>query len=726
MRAESYVHLAEDYFRLRRFTESIEFAIMAAERSHVVHDTVLAVEAYALLGRACLESGENEKGENALKNALALCSDAALMSRRNELLMYLGEYHGDRGRLLEGRRELMEALDYFEDIGDDIFAHRCRYELALNFGRSNRPMDALQYTDAILEEEPNAVDALILSSVMLRRIGMLDSSYHRALRSASLRGPLASPRLLSRAHENLGDVLYAMEDYQGAAEQFRQAIEYYSRDSTLVYPALLHYKLATSFPDGEVVDKKIMLEIMGKANEEFIINLCNYRLASAYLDSGAEGKTRESLEAILGSDDDRTSRWLKWRAAYAMVKISGYGQKVYFHTLADSLYVSYPPEPEFIRKEYRLPASIGDLYRDAASLCLESKDLSAAADYFEKAWLCEISGAHMSGAYFDSLETNLLDFYMEHERDSSGGDFEVVKQLFFDGDVAYGTLWGKAPATFDEFRKTLKGTQCALRYYSFPESLVIFYIDSDTIAYKSIEVAGADLEEASMRFKEALRLSTTADSMLEYWYTVLVAPFEELIEEREEMLIVPNGALASFPLDALKRPFADYLGETHWIVQSVQLPVEFPSDLSGRLRPCAVDENITRELEIINGVVEVLGGCREYDGGYIEFSHGDLPVNKEDQNVVFLCNLNPAYSDERPKDFYLNALRLARDGREGILQTLWLIPDQPLSYYYWVFLRGMMAGSGFEKSYRSGSSYLFGRFRGIPYYWAFTTPYHLN
>jgi hypothetical protein len=200
------------------------------------------------------------------------------------------------------------------------------------------------------------------------------------------------------------------------------------------------------------------------------------------------------------------------------------------------------------------------------------------------------------------------------------------------------------------------------------------------------------------------------------------------MEKREEVLLVPDGAFIRFPLEALKRPDADYLAEMFSITRSVHLPMKFPAGIDRDLSPC-FDENGRGEYDLTTGIVnslsEAVGGCTGSEDDYIRFSAGINGLSGDDVKGAVLCYIRPS-EYERDADWQLATLRARRDGYEGVIQTLWEIPNQALSHYYWILLNDLRQGKGLRESHRAAASYVFGRYRGVPYYWAYGAPYSLN
>ncbi len=339
-----------------------------------------------------------------------------------------------------------------------------------------------------------------------------------------------------------------------------------------------------------------------------------------------------------------------------------------------------------------------------------------------------MAALHLSSGIFDYKETKLIDDYLQIMEQDPGTSFRAIIADFLSGQPRYGVLWGEPESSVESLRRNLNISQGVIRFYRRPSGMILFYVDSDTISYNIIEVDHEDISKTLRLLPEMLRYQAKADSILEEWYAAMILPFEDLMEKREEILLVPDGAFVQFPLEALKRPDADYLAEMFSLTRSVHLPSKFPEEISRRLMPCFAESgeggyDIT--MGIVNSLSEAVGDCLGREDNFIRFSPDRYSVNGDNLKGAVLCYIKPARFDG-DSNWLLETLRARRDGYGGAIKTLWEIPNQALSHYYWIFLDNLRQGNSLRRSHGAAASYVYGRYRGVPYYWAYSAPYNLN
>lgn len=720
MEAESYLHLADDYRVLGEYERGEYYARESIMKSENMDDSIILAEALYALAKVEIEKGDNSAALENLKTALILFEENGSEYWEYDVLLSLGRQYNRTGRYLEGRKVLARSLGYFEDMGDYEYAEISRYDLAENYFESNLLMDARILIDEILAANPVNPDALILSAKIYRRKGEKDNAYSDAIRAVDIIGPVGNYRLISSAQENLGDIFYTKADFRKAAERYSLALEFMSRDSVSGYPGTQWYKLTSSLhKTGEPADS-VFLEIMDSYSGTFLYNLCTYRMAGIETASRNTEKSREYYRRIMLSDDTKSSRILKWRSAFAMAELSDGDTRDRYLAISDSLYRSYPPEPVYIKDDYHLDIAADELYAALAETELDGENIIGAADYLERMIINAAAALHLSNGNFDKTEMEFIDTLLAN-KDIGSENYKKMIEDFIRRDPRYGRLWGMAPGSVTELRGRMTTTQCALRYYQLPEKTISFYIDSDTIAYNIVERGVGELKESLANLPETIRNVAKSDSTLEFWYDILIGSFEELIEEKEEVLVIPDGILTGFPFAALKRPDADFIGESYNVVFSMFLPMEFPVEEPVKLSACFAEKDGSMALGIVNRVVEATGGCGNGDENSIRFFDGD---GYRPDNGYLIIDVTPDSSG--PDRMRLKSLLAVRDGYKGEVRTLWEVPDQAISYFYWTYLKNIGAGEGINESHSIASSYLFGRYAGAPYYWAFNVLYYLD
>ena len=719
MVAESYLHLADDYRVLGEFERGEYYARESIMKSEDMDDSIILAEALYALAKVQIEKGDNSAALENLETSLSLFWENGSEYWEYDVLLSLGRQYNRTERYLEGRVALARSLDYFEDMGDYEYAEISRYNLAENYFESNLLTDARILIDEILTANPVNPDALILSAKIYRRKGEIDSAYSDAIRAVDIIGPVGNYRLISSAQENLGDLFYAKGDFRKAAERYSLALEFMSRDSVSGYPGTRLYKLTSSLnKTGESADS-LFLEIMNLNRSTFLYDLCAYRMAGLKAVAGNTGKSMGYHHRIMLSDDTKSSRILKWRSAFAMAELSDGSTRDIYLAISDSLYRSYPPEPAYIKNEYHLDISSDKLYAALAEMELDGENIIGAVDYLERMVLSSTAALHMSYGNFDAAEREFIDTLLANSG-INNGNYKNLVEDFIQRDHRYSRLWGMAPGSVMDLRDRMSATQCALRYYLLSGKTISFYIDSDTIAYNIVERGVGELKESLAKLPETIRNAAKSDSTLEFWYDSLVGSFEELMEEKEEILIIPDGILTGFPFAALKRPDADFIGESYNVVFSMFLPTRFPVEKGVKLSACFAEKDVSLALGIVNRVVEAAGGCAG-DENSIRFFDAD---GYRPDNGYLIIDVTPDNSG--PDRMRLKSLWAARDGYKGEVRTLWEVPDQAISYFYWTYLKNLSAGEGINESHSTASSYLFGRYAGSPYYWAFNVLYNLD
>ena len=726
--AKFYLELAESYYAQNEISKTVESAGKAIELSYAKADSLVLAGGFNIRGQAYLRSASYHNAELDMNRAVSIYGAIGKTGDQYTAQMSLGEIHDKTERYISGRAVLKSALQYFTDADDSQNRRRCLNLLAGNYLKSWQPLIAQKYVDMIMEDEAGNPDALMLLSDLMLRRGLQDSSYEIGLKALNAARATRSSKYVSESHHNLGNILYSLNDFDPAVDQYLLALEFHSQDSTIGYPDLLMYKLAATRAKAGDNQDSVFMQIREESRDEFIRDLCDYGIGIGMLANGNKKAAPELFMKILKSDNGRTARFLKWRSLYNLALVSDDGSYEKFIMQADSASREYPPEPEFIRDEYVLDTGLEDLFYAVADAKLKAGDLAGAIDFHEKRFSSKMAALHLSSGIFDDKETRLIDNYLQSMEQDPGTSFRGIIADFLFGQPRYSLLWGEPESSVESLRRTLSVSQGVIRFYQRPSGTILFYIDGDTIAYNIIEVDGEEISKTVGLLPEMLKYQAEGDSVLEEWYRMIILPFEDLMEEREEILLAPDGAFVQFPLEALKRPDADYLAEMFSLTRSVHLPVKFPAEIDRELLPCFAESGVggyDMTMGIVNSLSEVVGDCLGNEDDFVRFSLDRYTVNGDNLKGAVLCCIKPARYDG-DGDWRLGTLRARRDGYEGAIQTLWEIPNQAMSRYYWIFLNNLHQGKGLRRSHGAAASYIFGRYRGVPYYWAYSAPYSLN
>ncbi len=726
--ANLYLELAETFYAQNEILKTVQSARKAIELSYAKTDSLVLAGGFNIRGQAYLLSGDYQNAESDIESAVSIYGEIGKATDQNTALLSLGEVYDRTERYISGRAMFKAALEYFTDEDDLQNRSRCLILLAGNYLKSWQPLVALKYVEMILEDDAANPGALILLSDLMHRRGLQDSSYQIGLRALNAARATQSSKYVSEAHYNLGNNLYSMNKFDLAEDQYLLALEFRSRDPIAGYPGLLMYKLAAARGRAGYNQDSVLLKMREESPGDFIRDLCDYQIGTGMLTDGKREAARELFMEILESDDSRTARFLKWRSLYHLGLASDDGSYEEFIMQADSASRENPPEPEFIRDRFALDIGLDDLFYAVSDMKLKAGDIAGAMDLNERGFSSQIAALHLSYGILDEKETRLVDDYLQSMEQDPGTSFRGLIADFLSRQPRYSPLWGEPESPVKNIMQTLGVSQAVIRFYERPSSTIIFYVDRDTIAYNIIDVDGEEISKAVRLFPELLKYQASGDSVLEEWYRMLILPFEDLMEEREDVLLVPDGDFIQFPLEALKRPDADYLAEMFSLTRSVHLPMKFPAGIDRELLPCfpeggAREYNMT--MEIVNSLSMAMDDCPGNGDDYIRFSPNMYGANGDDEKGAVFCHVKPARNDS-DGDRRLSTLHARRDGYGGTIQTLWEIPDQALSHYYWIFLNNLRQGKGLRISHRAAASYIFGRYGGVPFYWAYSAPYSLN
>jgi hypothetical protein len=210
-----------------------------------------------------------------------------------------------------------------------------------------------------------------------------------------------------------------------------------------------------------------------------------------------------------------------------------------------------------------------------------------------------------------------------------------------------------------------------------------------------------------------------SDSLLEKWYTEIIAPFEDLLLSREEVVLIPDGVLHLLPLEALKMPDGDYLSEMFAVKRNISLPREFPGEIGkNETAVPAIEISYNPDIKLVQYIAEPFSTQLQNSDYAVMFYDGDFSFYEEpavNHNGV-VCVVE-SVNGKNLSNLVLQAFLSLRDGNYGFAFPLWRVSDELKSTYYWNLLKNLSEGSGFWNSWNLSRSYLFGHFEGLPYFW---------
>jgi len=581
---EALNSLAESSYDLGQYNQSKKIAERAADLAIELSDSLMLAEAYFIKGKCEFAGGLNHNAQTDLEESVRILKSSDSRDLYYRALYTVGEIYTALGKFGDAEKALKEAIGYYLENGDIESLIGARDKLARTYLTAGLPGDAKREIDLILTRNEDDISALLMLGEILFRQGkypLADSALRRAI---AVLGPLGNAANLAKSYETLGDIYYVLGDSMKASNQYILALEFSRRDSTDAGQDLLNYKSATSgFAVSDSV-KSRLAAIAVDSRDKFVADLCQLRLADIALSNGDKGQARESIDKIMISEDLRTARILKWRAMLLSAEI-GAGDEIEasLHA-ADSIYSFYPPEPLYLANIYHLQSTGSDIYEELGRMTLQS-DLERAVGYFETGALTKAASNHLAAGNFDETEKN---FIMDLVERNGNPDYPCLSESGSAANAAYRRLWGNSPVSVSKLRGNLGSGQCVLRFYQTGKNLISFYIDHDTLAYNITDIGLSELTENIRDIGKSLRYSVKADSILEYWYGILIAPFAEMLESKMEVLIVPDGVLYSIPFSAVKMPEADYLGEMYDIEIAAYLLDNYPGGSAEAVAPCLV------------------------------------------------------------------------------------------------------------------------------------------
>jgi tetratricopeptide (TPR) repeat protein len=722
---QCYLEMAEYYLDHDNLGEAGKMVDAPAWSSGEVADSSILARRELIRGRISLLAGRYRKAESSFDAAGRQYEACGDMKGKHETLMYEAEALRETGRLMGEKTNLIEALDYYRDSGDSPMIIECLQKLAVNYRDSGRLSDALDSVDDILKYQPGNSEALVLQSDLLRRRGNLDSAYDVALRAIGISEQRRSPDAKVQAHYNMGKVLQSRGNTGAASDEFLLAMEFARDGETGSSVDIIEYKYSMLEKGNR---DSILAAVAGRTGEPFMRNLCLYQMALESIGEGDRNRAADYFEQLLSSDNRKTERYLYWRSLYHLGLMTNESEKGVYFSEADSAYRRFPPEPGYAVAEYALDVGPQDLYYAMADSKIDGGDIDKAIVLEERAAVSEISAAYLSRGSFDKYENDFLDSCQVIVESGASESIGQFKSDFLREHPLYRPLWGEPEITDLDFTGDLDQSQALMRFYVQPDFLKIVYMDADTVAYKEVAIDREEMEEDINGLSETMRNQRKADSLLEEWYRMLVGEFEDMIFNREQLGLIPDGPLLRFPLEALKMPGGDYLGEMFSTVRGTDLQPGFPSSSSGRYLPCVDeigDSDSNRKMEIILSVSEAVGDCQGGEAGRVRFVAGAVSSDAEWPEGEIVCFTDTA-NHGNGTGFSVELLNMRKKGYARSIQTLWPITDQAAAFYYWTFLDKLRQGKSVRESQRDAKSFLYGRYRGSAYYWPSHALYSLD
>ncbi len=118
-----------------------------------------------------------------------------------------------------------------------------------------------------------------------------------------------------------------------------------------------------------------------------------------------------------------------------------------------------------------------------------------------------------------------------------------------DGVLAY--LTGVLPVDVGTVQSHLKAGKCVLNYLICEDRTLLWTMDRDRLQFTFLPINGDSLVADVDRFLQCIKKDSAVDVVGERLYRMLVRPVEPFIEDKTEILIVPDGILWQLPFAAL-------------------------------------------------------------------------------------------------------------------------------------------------------------------------------
>ncbi len=722
-----YLDFARYYSDLKKPDDMKKYAILAVNLAEGANDDTLKAASYFTLGQSFyMENNYAEAGANYSKSLQPYLDNndyrnAYRVSSAISKIYNALYYYGRENTILQ------DAYKYSQTSGDSFSVFRSRLLLSHSYLLNSNPRKALTQLEGLPDSKYYGIQGSLERSEIYQWFDKTDSAWFYAQKALATATGDSRPTYHS-IYEQIGDILRQKNDYKSALEQYRLALEYIKSDSLAEKDYILEFKqAATRASLGEKADS-LFQSISDSTSDEFMRSLCQYQLALLNEKRGDQNKANELFLAAAEHNNPAVTRFLKWRAYYHMGKSLKGPQLEKYLASADSIVRIIPTESGYFRNKYFLDGNIAQFYDDYAAYKIEIRDLSSSLAYFEVGFVRELAEENILIGRYDSVDESILDKSIKlFENDSSGNYSNYLTKSGGENNSRI-ALWAGYGGSLSDLQTKLNGNNAVIRLYQTPTELELFYIDEDTLIHSSVSKDTASINRDIGSFSEVMKYQSRADSALEYWYNVLILPFEKQLEQKTDLIICPDFEWMAFPFEALKRPGAAYLADMYSITRAIGLPGKTVTRKSLKTMPCFIDTSASSDNATlaIMGIAEAVGKCNEHYGKIIISGRSYLNIAGENINRSnSIISEIPRDSMTKSKEIALEIMLAGRDGFDSYLKPLWSIPEQSLSYYFWKLLTDLRDGIELTKAVGEANSYNYGIYNGLPYYWAFSAIYKI-
>jgi hypothetical protein len=720
------VYLAKIYRDMARvkydeydLKESIKYATFLIDIAGESNNILPMAEGYSIRGKSYFDLGELEKAAADLAESARLFTGIEEISKAQSSMLHLTEIYNLK-ELYGKSKTILDSLKNKIDQNEESKSYfNYLVQLSKYYMATFRNELAKKHLEEIVKKGgSNPELAILLGKVYLTR-GNPDSALVFAREGLSIVRAQKERFLLKDAHELLGDIHRAKDMNAEAVTHYNLAYEALKDFRYAPIIDLINYKRALTVEMDLNIQDSLYSQIIAESRSIFVRDMCIYQLGYKALRNKDGTNAKNYFDEIISSDDMYSSRYLKWRALYNLALMADREIERGYLREAEIICGNYPEEPDYIRRYYGFNEERADLYFRLADSFLMDGKMEVAVNYMETAYSARISGRHFAIGSFDRDENKLLDRVFMNLADTAlSKDGKKAADTLAE-DKRYRVLWGKAASSVENLKAELNENEAVLRFYRVDSSYAGVYLDCDSIEIVRYRFGENDLRNTLAMLGDLMANQSKSDSLLEKWYTEIIAPFEDLLLSREEVVLIPDGVLHLLPLEALKMPDGDYLSEMFAVKRNISLPREFPGEIGKNESAVpAIEISYNPDIKLVQYIAEPFSMQLQNPDYAVMFYDGDFSFYEEpavNHNGV-VCVVE-SVNGKNLSNLVLQAFLSLRDGNYGFAFPLWRVSDELKSTYYWNLLKNLSEGSGFWNSWNLSRSYLFGHFEGLPYFW---------
>ncbi|UCE65586.1 MAG: PD40 domain-containing protein [Candidatus Zixiibacteriota bacterium] len=725
--AKIYYDMAEIKYDINELENSIDYATMLIEITEKTKDFLMRAKGFAIRGKALKEKGELDKAQADLSKSLEL-----FPANNIEDKLWSGLYLAEIFNLMEMYGKSKMRLDSLEVLIDKDRENNIYREYLIQLSRYHigtfRNESARRNLESLLKENKNNAEAAVLLGKIYLMRGDFESALESAEKGLSLLKGRGKSLIVMETYELLGDIYRAMGRKEKSLIDYRLAEDAIGNYEYRKSSDLLRYKRELVSENGSNDMDSLYNAIISDSKTEYVKNLCRYQLGYHAVIKDNKKKAGNYFMEISKSIDKNTLGYLKWRAFYNLALIAEKEIKLNHLESAERLIREYPVEPDYVKAAHGLWEDRSDLYNMAAEIRISEERASPAVNYLETGYSQKISGRHFSVGNFDSTENIILNHIFMNEKERDYIEYTDNEFKSMENNLAYGVLWGVRPDSVEELQGNLNDDEAVLRFYSADNGFMAAYVDKDSIFIHKYGFKEDELSKSLMMMDDLLADQQKADSIMEKWYSEIISPVERFLDEKDRILVIPDGILFAFPFETLKMPDGDYLSEMFILIRHIYLPREFPKDpLEGTSVFLEFEAGYDPDVRLIQYIAEPLLKPAGPSGNRVRFYSGDFSFfdgsHEGERNIA--CTVKP-FSEDNYLNLALQAVMSARDGNVGFIYPLWDLSNEIKAAFYWRFLRNLADGKGYWNSYRISRSYIFGHYDGLPNLWGANVFMSLN